>query len=58
MPKTFSAEELSRNPAQVFREADLNGEVKINHGQYKDKIFTLSARERKPLEVESDNAKI
>tara|TARA_R110002096_G_scaffold315227_2_gene509435 strand:- start:587 stop:772 length:186 start_codon:yes stop_codon:yes gene_type:complete len=45
--KTFTAEQLSRKPRQVFREADVNGSVRINHSAYPDKVFVLEARERR-----------
>jgi len=41
--KTFTAEELSNNPAQVYREADKNGSVQISHDRYPDVVFVLSA---------------
>lgn len=44
--KTFSAIDLHRRPATVFRAADREGMVKINHGQYHDKIFILKAVDR------------
>ena len=44
--KTFTAIDLHREPAKVFRTADREGEVRINHGQYHDKIFILKAVER------------
>ena len=44
--KTFTAEEFNKKPAAVFREVDVNGSAQINHDRYKDKIFTLTARER------------
>jgi len=47
--KTFTAKELNKSPAQVFRAADKDGEVEISHDRYPDKRFVLEARERVPL---------
>lgn len=44
--KTFNATELNKSAAKVFREADINGSVKINHDRYPDKVFVMEARER------------
>lgn len=54
--KTFTANQLSRTPLRVFREADKNGMVKINHANYPDKMFVLTAQERraKPQCVQAD----
>ena len=48
--KTFTANEFTREPQRVYREADTKGEVKINHSHYSDKIFILTSRERKPVD--------
>lgn len=44
--KTFTAKELNKSPAQVFRAADQEGSVKINHDRYPDKVFIIEARRR------------
>jgi len=45
--KTFTAEQLSNNPAQVYREADKTGSVQISHDRYPDVVFVLVAKEAK-----------
>lgn len=55
--KTFSAKNFSNKPEPVYRAADREGEVKINHDRYKDKIFILTARERNPINMEKENEK-
>lgn len=42
--KTFTAEELNKSPAQVYREADKNGSVQISHDRYPDMVFVLTAQ--------------
>lgn len=44
--KTFTAVEMSNHPQRVYRAADKDGAVKINHGQYDDIVFILTARNR------------
>lgn len=44
--KIFTAEEFNKSPKKVFREADKNGIVKINHNNYDDKVFYLESRDR------------
>lgn len=44
--KTFTANEFRRTPQKVYREADIEGAVKINHGNYKDKVFVLKSKPR------------
>ncbi len=44
--KTFTAKELNKSPAQVFRAADQDGSVKINHDRYPDKVFIIEGRSR------------
>lgn len=46
----FSAEQFNKHPRQVYRAADLNGEVRIDHDRYPDRVFVLTSRERKPLD--------
>ena len=41
--KTFTAEELNKSPAQVYREADKNGSVQISHDRSPDVVFVLTA---------------
>lgn len=53
--KTFTAVEMSNNPQKVYRAADRDGAVKINHGQYDDIVFILTARNRGE-ETEYSNA--
>jgi hypothetical protein len=47
MTKTFTAEEFSNRPLQVYREADKGNKVTINHSRYPDVIFELTARPRR-----------
>ncbi len=44
--KTFTSTQLNKSPAQVFRAADQEGKVKINHDRYPDKVFIMEGRER------------
>lgn len=44
--KTFTAEQFNKQPAQVYRTADREGSVRINNGQYADRIFILAAKIR------------
>ena len=44
--KTFTADQFKAKRAAIFREADKNGIVKINHNNYPDKVFFLESRER------------
>lgn len=44
--KTFTANEFRRNPRQVYRAADVEGSVKINHSDYPDKVFIIEGRAR------------
>ena len=55
--KVYNATELNKSAAKVFREADVNGEVKINHDRYPDKVFILTGRERRQPVKELSNAK-
>jgi len=55
--KTVNAEEFNKNPLKIYREADLNNEVRINHLHYPDKIFVLSARKRRETEEDNDIGK-
>ena len=43
----ITAEKLAKKPAQAYREADKGNTVTINHDRYPDKIFELTARERR-----------
>ncbi len=45
----ITAEEMTKRPAQAYRSADKGESVIINHDRYPDKVFELTARERKPL---------
>lgn len=45
--KTFTADEMARKAAQVYRAADVDGIARINNTRYPDKIFELTARERR-----------
>jgi len=45
--KTFNAEEFNKKPHIVYREADKNGSVRINHLHYKDRIFEITCRDRR-----------
>ena len=45
--KTFTANEFRRAPRQVYRAADVEGSVKINHSDYPDKVFIIEGRERR-----------
>ena len=53
--KIYNATELNKSAAKVFREADINGEVKINHDRYPDKVFILTGRERRQPVKELEN---
>ena len=44
--KTFKAEEFNKSPQRVYRAADIDGSVRINHERYPDVIFVLEARNR------------
>ena len=55
--KTYQAEEFNKNPSEAYREADLNGRVRINHNHYRDKIFELIARPRREELPEDDEDK-
>ncbi len=44
--KIFTSTQLNKSPAQVFRAADQDGKVKINHDRYPDKVFIMEGRER------------
>ncbi len=44
--KTYTADDFKKHRSKIFREADRNGIVKINHDHYKDKVFFLESRER------------
>jgi hypothetical protein len=45
----LTAKDMHNSPAQAYREADKGETVIINHDRYPDKVFELTARERKPL---------
>jgi len=45
----LTAKDMHNSPAQAYREADKGETVVINHDRYPDKVFELTARERKPL---------
>lgn len=45
----LTAKEMHNSPAQAYREADKGNTVVINHDRYPEKVFELTARERKPL---------
>jgi hypothetical protein len=45
--KQFTAKEFHKYPTTVYRTADKEGSVIINHDRYDDVIFELSARERR-----------
>ena len=47
MTKTFTAEEFSNKPQQIYREADKGNSVTINHSRYPDVVFELTARPRR-----------
>lgn len=47
MTKTFTAEEFSNKPQQIYREADKGSTVTINHSRYPDVIFEITARPRR-----------
>lgn len=47
MAKTFTAEEFSNKPQQIYREADKGSVVTINHSRYPDVIFEITARPRR-----------
>ena len=43
----ITAETLAKKPAQAYREADKGNTVTINNDRYPDKVFELTARERR-----------
>ena len=45
--KTIEAKQFHMKPSTAYRYADLNGSIKINHDRYPDKIFVLTARDRR-----------
>ena len=47
--QTFTADEFRKQPAKVYRAADKDGEVKINHDRYNDLVFVLSTKARNSL---------
>ena len=47
----LTAKDMHNSPAQAYREADKGNTVTINHDRYPDKIFELTARERRPIPV-------
>ena len=47
MTKSYTAEEFSNKPQQVYREADKGSTVTINHSRYPDVIFEMIARPRR-----------
>ena len=47
MTKTFTAEEFSNKPQQIYREADKGNAVTINHSRYPDVVFEITARPRR-----------
>jgi hypothetical protein len=44
-----TADEFRKKPQEVYRAADKGDEVVINHDRYRDRVFVLTARERRPL---------
>lgn len=45
--KIFTSSQLRYNARAIYRAADKDGKVIINHARYPDVIFELSARERR-----------
>lgn len=45
----LTAKDMHNSPAQAYREADKGNTVTINHDRYPDKVFELTARERRTL---------
>lgn len=43
----LTAKDMHNSPAQAYREADKGETVIINHDRYPDKVFELTARERR-----------
>ena len=43
---TFTAHEFAKNALKVYRTADKEGAVRINHSFYKDSMFILTCRPR------------
>lgn len=50
MTKKVTAEEFNKKPQEVWLAAFEGKEVIINHDRYRNKLFVLSCRDRKPLE--------
>jgi len=45
--EVFTAKEFHHSPGKVYRAADLGKKVIINNANYSDKVFELTARERR-----------
>lgn len=43
---TFTAAQFRDAPGTIFRYVDRHGEARINHANYPDKIFTITARDK------------
>ncbi len=56
----ITAESLAKKPAAAYRAADKGETVVINHDRYPDKVFELTARERRAFKgvecIITDNA--
>ncbi len=50
----ITAKEMHHAPAKAYREAYKEGKVTINHDRYPDKVFELTARDRRSAE-ETEN---
>lgn len=53
----ITATEMQIEPGKVYRAADKGEKVTINHDRYPDKVFELTARERKPLQDKDEDQK-
>jgi len=53
--KTFTPKDMHNNPAMVYRAADKDGEVRIDHDRYPDRIFTLTARDMRVGDIDQED---
>ena len=53
----ITATEMQIEPGKVYRATDKGEKVTINHDRYPDKVFELTARERKPLQDKDEDQK-
>lgn len=54
--KTVKAGDFARTPADVYRAADKEGMIKINHDRYPHRIFILQVKDRH-TDIDNENLK-